>query len=109
MYGARKAKFKQTYGEQQATSTKYATEREKIAGDIEGIYSKTKEKVETRLKKLETEVTNSFEKSVDFLQKEFEKEVREVAKLMPQKIGHLEHQSGLTRCLWKVANPISVL
>ena len=59
-------------GKQKATGTKDTGERERIAGEINKIYEKTKTDVTTILDNLETSVTSMFEAAADIAKQRFE-------------------------------------
>ena len=72
MHQVRSGAFTKVLGKQKGAGTKDTSEREKIAGHINGIYEKTKSDVTTILDTLEEKVTKRFEYFSNIAKKAFE-------------------------------------
>src|SRR5690554_4553728 len=72
MHAVRGMTNSKVLGDQKQTAKKDTSEREKIANDINKIYTNTKRDVDTILDKLETKVTNYFEKYSELAKEAFE-------------------------------------
>ncbi|NJM22526.1 MAG: hypothetical protein HC907_29385, partial [Richelia sp. SM1_7_0] len=75
MHGSRAQLFSQVTNQQVQAKGSDEQERAKIAGDIQGIYQKTKEKVETTLNSLDSKVQQAFDNGAAQAQKAFEDDV----------------------------------
>ena len=72
MHGTRAHAFGTVAGHQADAKTEEETQRLKIFGDIDGIYQTTKSQVEARLKKLDTDVSSTFDAGAAAAQSAFE-------------------------------------
>lgn len=84
MHGIRKDQFGKITTSQTTTKSEDEKKRAEVAKNIEDIYRKTKQKVETRLNKLDTEVSEIFDAGAEKARQNLENHVEESKTLLAE-------------------------